>query len=232
MAGAFLPGFSAAPIAAFTAIPLPGAERDCTQGAAAERRMARGGHFASRCKAALSGGGGKWLPRAIATRLRAALLFKPPGASGRSPLGKAACAAPFPRPGSPPPRTSSPLPIPARHRAKREPQASAARIPGAVAGQETRRGRTGRAGRARCASRAAGPRRQRSRLKSAWTGTRSRTSMPAAVPRSCSRVRRLETGRVVVAGDIEAAQRRGADRGRRGGWPRARRPSAAGAARI
>ena len=71
------------------------------------------------------------------------------------------------------------------------------------------------------------PSRQRSTLKSAWTGTRSRTSMPAAAPRSCSRSAALTTGRVVVAGDIEPAQRRGRDRGRRGGWPRARRSSAA-----
>jgi len=59
MAGAFLAGGSAAPIAAFTAIPWPEAQPGCTRKAAAQRRMAPGSYFASRCKAALSGGGGK-----------------------------------------------------------------------------------------------------------------------------------------------------------------------------
>jgi hypothetical protein len=51
-----------------------------------------------------------------------------------------------------------------------------------------------------------GPRRQRSRLKSPWTGTSSRTSRPAV--RSRKAFGRIQTGRVVVVRDIEPAQGR------------------------
>src|SRR6516165_12134949 len=110
MAGAFLAGGSAAPIAAFTAIARRGRRRFAPARAGAKRRMARGSYFASRCKAAppqrpvALGAMGKKLgaaaenscPRAIANRLRAAAPCidrkdqPPPGASGRSPLVKAA----------------------------------------------------------------------------------------------------------------------------------------------
>ena len=52
MAGALSAGGSAALIAAFKAIPLPEAERFRTRRAGAQRRMAEGNYFVSRCKAA------------------------------------------------------------------------------------------------------------------------------------------------------------------------------------
>jgi hypothetical protein len=45
-------------------------------------------------------------------------------------------------------------------------------------------------------------------------------------------LRGMKTGGIVVAGDIEPAQHRGADRERQDGWPRGRRSSVAGAAPI
>ena len=53
------------------------------------------------------------------------------------------------------------------------------------------------------------PRQQRSRLKSPWTGTSSRTSIPTSFSAFVQTRRRLEAGRIIVAGDIEAERGRG-----------------------
>ena len=83
--GCLSAGGSAAPIAAFTAIPWPGAEHGLHPQGRSERRMARGGYFASRCKAAACARRRKIVDRAIATRLRAAHPCRPaPPADRRS----------------------------------------------------------------------------------------------------------------------------------------------------
>ena len=131
MAGAFLAGGSAALIAAFTAIPLPGAETGfAPAGPEQQRRMARGNYFASRCKAgpptSAPAAENSW-PRAIANRLRAACFCRPaPPAdrrSGRPPRGSFLPAARHTAA-----RSEQPFLLPARHRVNRNDAGSPLRI--------------------------------------------------------------------------------------------------------
>jgi hypothetical protein len=117
MAGAFRAGGSAALIAAFTAIPGRRRRRFCTRRAGAARRMARGNYFASRCKAAPSSGRRRKIVEPRHCKPAPGRPFCRP-ASGRSPLGKAASAAPFFRQGTPPPRPKTRLSFPARYRVR------------------------------------------------------------------------------------------------------------------
>src|SRR5665213_1214765 len=101
----------AAPFAAFTAIPWPEAERDCTRRAAATRRMARAEYFVSRCKAGRARRRKMVDPRHC-NPLRAAALVRRPALPADRPLGKAAGTAPLPagRGTTPPPTATVPFP--------------------------------------------------------------------------------------------------------------------------
>ena len=73
------------------------------------------------------------------------------------------------------------------------------------------------------------PSRRRSSLKSSKLGDRPSVSIPAAVGAIAQTRHRGIAGRIAVAGDVETAQCRWEAAGRRGGWPRAPRPSAGSA---
>src|SRR4029077_16574577 len=147
-------------------------------------------------------GGGKWLTRAIATRLRAAALTRRPALPADRPLGKAAWRGPFSSGRGPRAKRSQPSPF--RPDAERPNSAWVARSCARIIGHETRH-----VGRDELLPEMLDHRRRPETTKveveigmdgNEVADVDAGGSTPFVQP-----VRRIKTGGVVVAGNIETA---------------------------